>query len=154
MAHHDNPGLPDHVLQLLTEHGYDGSAEGQTPFYPSALDKGLRSEQALKFALAEMYVQGVFTRKVSAIVEELCGISVSSTQVRDCAKLLDAELQKCHDRPLGQCPPILPSMPPPKRSATTANYATVPYSSCLGITASGHRTISGVNVALSEAEEH
>ena len=37
-----------------------------TEFYPSALEKGARSEQALKLALAEMYVQGVSTRKVSA----------------------------------------------------------------------------------------
>ena len=42
-------------------------------FYPAALQKGLRSEQALKLALAEMYVPGVSTRKVAAIVEERGG---------------------------------------------------------------------------------
>ena len=52
---------------------------GDLDFYPSALEKGIRSEQALKLAMAEMYVQGVSTRKVSAIVEELCGTSVSSS---------------------------------------------------------------------------
>ena len=52
---------------------------GDLGFYPSALEKGIRSEQALKVALAEMYVQGVSTRKVSAIVEQLCGTSVSSS---------------------------------------------------------------------------
>jgi len=36
-------------------------------FYPSALERGTRSERALKLALAEMYVQGVSTRKVKAI---------------------------------------------------------------------------------------
>lgn len=46
-------------------------------FYPSALQRGERSERALKVALAEMYVQGVSTRKVKAIVEELCGSEVS-----------------------------------------------------------------------------
>ena len=66
---------------------------GDQPFYPSALEKGLRSEQALKLALAEMYVQGVSTRKVSAIVEEFCGVSVSSTQVSQCAARLDAHLK-------------------------------------------------------------
>jgi transposase-like protein len=40
---------------------------GPVDFYPQALEKGIRSEQALKLALAEMYVQGVSTRKVSAI---------------------------------------------------------------------------------------
>ena len=53
---------------------------GDIDFYPSALERGSRSEQALTLALAEMYVQGVSTRKVSAILEELCGTSVSSTQ--------------------------------------------------------------------------
>ena len=41
-------------------------------FYPSSLEKGIRSERALKLALAEMYVQGVFTRKVAAI-RNRCG---------------------------------------------------------------------------------
>ncbi len=42
-------------------------------FYPAALEKGLRSERALALELAEMYVQGVSTRKVAAITERLCG---------------------------------------------------------------------------------
>jgi transposase-like protein len=69
-------------------------------FYPRCLEKGERSEKALKLAIAEMYVQGVSTRKVAAITEELCGFEISSTQVSRCAKLLDEELQKFRDRPL------------------------------------------------------
>jgi transposase-like protein len=72
-------------------------------FYPSALEKGIRSERALMLSLAEMYVQGVSTRKVTKIVEELCGHSVSSTQVSTAAAKLDAELQAWRDRPLGSC---------------------------------------------------
>jgi len=49
-------------------------------FYPQALEKGLRSERALKVTLAEMYVQGVSTRKVAAVTEKLCGLEVSSAQ--------------------------------------------------------------------------
>ncbi|MFM8172131.1 MAG: transposase, partial [Pirellulaceae bacterium] len=41
-------------------------------FYPSTLERGERCERALKLALAEMYVQGVSTRKVAAITKELC----------------------------------------------------------------------------------
>ena len=44
-----------------------------TNFYPDGLEKGIRSERALRLALAEMYVQGVSTRKVAAITEELIG---------------------------------------------------------------------------------
>ncbi len=48
-------------------------------FYPSALEEGIRSERALKLAVAEMYVQGVSTRKVAAITETLCGLEVTSS---------------------------------------------------------------------------
>lgn len=48
-------------------------------FYPASLEKGIRSERALKLAIAEMYVQGVSTRRVAAITEAMCGVTVSST---------------------------------------------------------------------------
>ena len=49
-------------------------------FYPQALEKGERSERALKLAIAEMWVKGVSTRKVKAITEQLCGTEISSMQ--------------------------------------------------------------------------
>ena len=58
-------------------------------FYPQALEKGQRSERALTLTLAEMYVQGVSTRKVKAIVEQLCGSGVSSSTVSRAAASLD-----------------------------------------------------------------
>lgn len=69
-------------------------------FYPQALEKGLRSERAFTLALAEMYVQGVSTRKVAAITEQLCGVELSSTQVSRAATQLDAVLEKWRNRPL------------------------------------------------------
>jgi len=62
-----------------------GKLELQVPqtrdgdFYPSALERGERSERALKLAIAEMYIQGVSTRKVAKITTELCGFDVTST---------------------------------------------------------------------------
>ena len=73
-------------------------------FYPQALEKGLRSERALTLALAEMYVQGVSTRKVKAITEELCGVSITSSTVSQAASQLDSELAKWRERPLGEYP--------------------------------------------------
>jgi len=70
-------------------------------FYPQSLDKGVRSERALKLALAEMYVQGVSTRKVAAITEQLCGFEVSSAQVSRATAELDAILAAWRTRPLG-----------------------------------------------------
>lgn len=209
MAHRDQSELLNTVLQLITEEGTDGLAEGLRllvneamlrersqalhaqphqrtdartghangfkdktvnlrlgpvtfdipqvrgglKFYPSALDKGVRSEKALKLALAEMYVQGVSTRKVSAIVEQLCGLEVSSTQVSQCAAQLDAELTSWRDRPLGLYPYVL----------LDARYEKVRQDSvvldcavliALGIGPDGKRTILGVSAALSEAEVH
>ena len=64
------------------------------PFYPSCLEKGQRSERALALAVAEMYVNGVSTRRVKRITEELCGLEISSTQVSRLSKILDEELEK------------------------------------------------------------
>lgn len=126
---------------------------GDVDFYPSALEKGIRSEQALKLALAEMYVQGVSTRKVSAILEELCGTSVSSTHVSQCAARLDADLLLWRTRPLGAFPYVF----------LDARYEKVRHGGrvidcavliALGIAPDGKRTILGLSVALSEAEVH
>ena len=122
-------------------------------FYPSALEKGARSEKALLLALAEMYIQGVSTRKVTKIVEELCGHSVSSTQVSNCAAKLDAELQIWRERPLGACTYMI----------LDARYEKVRQGGQLldcavliatGIGPDGKRSVLGVSVALSEAEPH
>jgi transposase-like protein len=209
MAHPNKSELLNTVLQLITEQGTDGLAEGLRllvneamqqersqalqaqpyqrtdtrvghangfkpktvdlrlgpvtfaipqvrgglKFYPSALDKGVRSEQALKLALAEMDVQGVSTRKVSAVVEQLCGVEVSSTQVSQCAAQLDAELAAWRNRPLGVYPYVL----------LDARYEKVRHGSvvldcavlvALGIGPDGRRSLLGVSVALSEAEVH
>jgi len=82
---------------------------GEVEFYPSALQRGMRSEQALHLAMAEMYVQGVSTRKVTQIIEQLCGPSVSSTQESNCAARLDEQRTLWRQRPppLGACPYVV-----------------------------------------------
>ena len=59
-----------------------------------------RNEKALCLALMEMYVEGVSTRKVKDITEELCGTSFSKSLVPSLAGRLDAELQAWRDRRL------------------------------------------------------
>jgi putative transposase len=71
-------------------------------FYPTALERGSRSEKALRLALAESYVQGVSTSKVTKITEELCGCEISSSDVSRATALLDEDLQKWRSRPLDQ----------------------------------------------------
>ncbi len=136
-----------------------GKVELQVPqtrgveFYPKSLEKGVRSERALKLAIAEMYVQGVSTRKVTAITKELCGLEVTSTQVSRAAQLLDEELQLWRTRPLGKVSYVI----------LDARYEKVRHGGsvvdcavliAIGVMPDGKRTVLGVSVKLSEAEVH
>ncbi len=122
-------------------------------FYPQSLDNGVRSERALKLALAEMYVQGVSTRKVAAITEQLCGFEVSSTQVSRAAADLDAVLTAWRTRPLDAYPYVyLDARYEKVRQAGQVRDAAVLIAS--GVDATGKRAILGVSVALSEQEVH
>lgn len=122
-------------------------------FYPEALEKGLRSERALTLSLAEMYVQGVSTRKVKAITEQLCGTSVSSTQVSNAAALLDTELEKWRNRPLGECPYLFLDAyyEQVREDGQVRDLAVL---TAVGVTLAGKREILGVSVSLSEHEVH
>lgn len=122
-------------------------------FYPSFLEKGVRSERALKLALAEMYVQGVSTRNVEPILQALCGLQVSSTEVSRAAKLVDEELLKWKTRSLGKYRFLF----------FDARYEKVRQEGCVidsailiayGVNLQGKREIIGISVSLSEAEIH
>lgn len=122
-------------------------------FYPQALEKGLRSERALTLALAEMYVQGVSTRKVKAITEQLCGVNVSSSVVSQAAALMDGELEKWRERPLGEYPFLfLDAYYEQVREDGQVRHLAVLVA--VGINPAGKREILGVSVSLSEHEVH
>jgi putative transposase len=115
-------------------------------FYPSALEKGLRSERALKLAVAEMYVAGVSTRKVTEVMEQLCGLEVSSTQVSRLAKLLDEELIAWRSRPIGEIPYlVLDARYEKVRHGGSLVSCAVPIA--VGIARDGHRVLPGVSVS-------
>lgn len=122
-------------------------------FYPQALEKGLRSERALTLALAEMYVQGVSTRKVKAITEQLCGTSVSSAMVSQAAAQMDAELEKWRERPLGEYPYLfLDAYYEQVREDGQVRHLAILVP--VAVTGQGKREILGVSVSLSEHEVH
>ena len=122
-------------------------------FYPSALEKGLRSERALVTTLAEMYVQGVSTRKVKAITEQLCGIEISAMQVSRAAAQLDEVLQQWRERPLGEITYLYMDARYEKvHEAGQVRDAAVLVAS--GITPVGERQVLGISVSLSEHETH
>jgi len=69
-------------------------------FKTELFERYQRSEKALVLALVKMYLRGVSTRKVSGIVEQLCGFSVSKSQVSELTKKLDTDLEQWRSRPL------------------------------------------------------
>lgn len=122
-------------------------------FYPVSLEKGLRSERALKLALAEMYVQGVSTRKMAAVTEQLCGFEVSSTEVSRAAGALDETLEAWRGRPLGRYRYVfLDARYEKVRCGGEVRDAAVLIA--IGVNERGRREVLGVSVALSEAEVH
>lgn len=127
---------------------------GELDFYPSALEKGIRSERALKLAIAEMYIQGVSTRKVTSILEQLCGLHITSSQVSQATALLDEELDKWRQRPLVSPWPhlILDARYEKVRVAGLVQSCAVLIA--IGIDPLGRRAVLGVSAKLSEAEVH
>lgn len=126
---------------------------GDVEFYPSSLEKGSRSERALKLAIAEMYVKGISTRRVTDVLEKLCGLNITATQVSRTSKLLDDELRLWRERKIDVYPYLI----------LDAHYENVRISgsvrsaaafTAIGINTEGKREILGVSVSQSEAEIH
>ena len=144
---------PKRVKTRVGEINFEVPQVREGGFYPGALEKGLRSERALMLALAEMYVQGVSTRRVAAITEQLCGTSVSSTQVSRAAILLDEVLEAWRKRSLGEVIYLyLDARYEKVRMDGQIRDAAILIAGGVGL--AGKRQILGVSVSLSEAEVH
>jgi len=112
-----------------------------------------RSEQALVLALMEMVVNGVSTRKVSAITEELCGASFSKSTVSQLCTELDLRVEAWNERPLSDTryPLVIVDALVIK---VRKDKAVRPISAliAIGISESGHREILGLRLGDSENE--
>lgn len=122
-------------------------------FYPQSLERGSRSEKALKLAIAQMYLEGVSTRRVQNITEKLCGYDVSSSQVSRVTQELDEEFEKFRNRPIGAIYYLI----------LDATYLKIRHNGSVidmaillayGVNVEGKREILGVSASLSEAEVH
>jgi putative transposase len=128
--------------------------ESDAPFRTTLIEQGSRSDRALKSAIATMYVEGVSTRRVSKVMEKLCGFQVSSTQISKLTAELDIEFKKWRERPL---PPIIyltldATYYKVRIDGTVRDCATL---IAIGVRREdGKRMILGVSCALSEAEIH
>jgi len=122
-------------------------------FYPQSIDKGSRSEKALKVAIAQMYLEGVSTRRVQDITEKLCGYEVSSTQVSRVTQELDEQFEQFRNRPIG---PICYLIVDAVYLKVRHNGSVIDMAILLayGINPEGKREILGASASLSEAEVH
>ena len=122
-------------------------------FYPKSLERGCRSEKALKLAIAEMYVMGVSTRKVTEITEQLCGLEISATQVSRVAGMLDEELEEFRSRELGEYPIVYLDAHYEKvrRGGRVQDVAIL---KAIGVNRFGTREVLGLSTRISEAEVH
>ena len=153
---HANGLKPKTMLTRMGEITFEVPQVRSSGFYPSALERGSRTEQSVNLALAEMYVQGVCTRKVIEVLQKLVGpevVNISTTQVSRCAQQLDAGLEAWRQRPLDETPYVLLDARY-ERVREAGRVVDCAVLVAVGVTASGHRRVLGVWVALSEAEVH
>ena len=144
---------PKTVKTRMGEITFDVPQVRKGDFYPEALEKGLRSERALIMTLAEMYIQGVSTRKVTAILEQMCGTSVSATQVSKASAHLDETLAAWRQRPLGECPYVFLDARYEKVRQDGQGRDAAILMAC-GIDLKGKRQLLGVSASLGEHEIH
>lgn len=121
-------------------------------FQPSLFERYQRNERALVLALAEMYVQGVSTRKVKAITEQLCGLTISKSQVSVLAKGLDEEIAAWRSRGLAQAYPYLVIDGRYEKVRRGPRVVSEGVLVVVGISEGGFREILGVWQAPTESE--
>jgi putative transposase len=134
-----------------------GSLELRVPqdregrFCTQVFERYQRSEKALVGALIEMYVQGVSTRKIKAISEELCGHEFSASTVSELNKKLDGELERFAGRKLEEEYPyvVLDARYEKVRQAGVVENRAVLVG--IGIDWQGRRRVIGVELANRES---
>jgi transposase-like protein len=124
-------------------------------FSTELFERYQRSEKALVLSLMQMVVQGVSqgvsTRRVKKITDELCGRRFSKSTVSELAKGLDEQVQTWAKRPLGECPFLIcDAMQVKVRRQEAVRSTTVLLA--VGVTDEGQREILGLEVALGETQ--
>ncbi len=125
--------------------------EGQ--FSPELFARYQRSEQALVLALMEMVINGISTRKVTQITEELCGTSFSKSTVSALCARLDPLVAAWNERPLGeQAFPFVLADALVVKVREQERVRALSALLAIGINAAGYREILGIQLGDSESE--
>jgi putative transposase len=119
-------------------------------FYPSILERYQRSEKALVLALAEAYLQGVSTRKMKMVTEELMGKEFSSTSISRFAANLDAELDAWRDRSFTKEYPYVVVDARYESCRVDGKIIDIAVQIAMGIDSEGYRHVLGLDTAWSE----
>jgi len=133
-------------LQLSVPQVREGS------FNTELFERYQRSEQALINCLQQMVIQGVSTRRVRKVTEELCGLSFSKSQVSEISKQLDSEIQAWLNRALEDEYPYVyvdARYEKVRRDHRVESHAVL---IAKGVNWDGKRDILGVNVCNGENE--
>src|ERR1700744_2481199 len=120
-------------------------------FSTELFERYQRSERALVSALAEMYVQGVSTRKVKAVTEQLCGHSFSASSVSEMNKTLDTTLAAFATRPLAEPYPYLILDARYERVREAGVIVSQAVLVAIAVDADGRRQVLGVELANRES---
>jgi putative transposase len=124
--------------------------EGQ--FQSELFRRYQRSEQALMLSMIEMYLQGVSTRKVTHIVQELCGVEISKSQVSALAGDLDKQLNQWRHRRIEKRYPYLVVDARYEKVRTGAGIVSRAVMIVIGISDDGYREILSIQIGDSENE--
>ena len=127
--------------------------DSDRPFYPRSLERGPRSDRALRMAVAEMYIKGVSTRKVQSIFSELCNVDITADQVSRAMRELDEELGNWRNRPIGEVKILFADATYHKVRVDGVVVSTATFI-VTGVLADGHRAVLAVDSDLSENEVH
>lgn len=121
------------------------------PFKTLVFDNYSRSEAALVASMAEMVVNGVSTRKVSRVMETLCGTSFSKSAVSDVCKDLDKTVKEFQTRPLEGDYPFLTVDATYFKVRENSRIISKAFMIAYGTNTEGHREILGFGVYANES---
>ena len=120
-------------------------------FSTEIFDRYQRSEKALVLAIAEMYVQGVSTRDVTEIAEELFGDSISASSVSRLSKSLDQTLSSFANRKLEQEYPYLILDARYEKVRENGVVSSKAILIAIGVNIDGKREVLGIEIANRES---
>ena len=141
-------GLVTRIGKLELRVPRDRSGEFSTALF----ERYARSEKALVAALAEMYVQGVSTRKVKAITEELCGHSFSASAISAINKSLDEALERFASRQLEEAYPYVILDARYEKVREDGVIRSLAVQIAIGINGEGQRQVLAVETANRESQ--